>query len=297
MEPFFAYLHLIDPHGPYSPSPDVAARFVDADYDGQITGSINDFVSLTQNQGEPQDLQRFSDLYDAEIASTDASLGRFLDWLEQEGLLDNSHVLVTSDHGEEFLEHGGTGHGRKVFEEQVRIPLIWRGPGLPAGVGVAEVGGLIDLAPTLLDVLGITRDDYGPMRGRSLRPQWTGQHIASKHQIVFLEEFAGTLSASDQPDVIRAMVAGDSKIIASPVPVDKKSCESLVWFDLVADPAEKNGVEISCQAAPSSSVDQRIVEFYSSAAQAFLSDNAAAGSKAELSEEHLEMLRSLGYLD
>ena len=108
-------------------------------------------------------------LYDGEIAENDASFGRLLDDLRARGLLQRSAVLFTSDHGEEFHEHGGWRHAESLFEEVLRVPLVVRLPGgAPAGATVADPADQIDIAPTLLDLAGVAAPPELP--GASLLP-------------------------------------------------------------------------------------------------------------------------------
>src|SRR5262249_22562701 len=88
--------------------------------------------------------------------------------LDRRGFLDNALVVIVSDHGEEFIEHGRTSHGRTLYEESVHVPFIVVGPGVAAGRRVAENVSLIDLAPTLLDLLGLPPEPR--FEGRSLAP-------------------------------------------------------------------------------------------------------------------------------
>jgi arylsulfatase A-like enzyme len=105
-------------------------------------------------------------LYDAGVAYADAQVGALLDRLREAGLLERSMVVLTSDHGEEFREHGRFLHSQ-VYQELVRVPLIVSAPGLPAG-RVAGLAQLSDIAPTVLDWLGLAAPPE--MQGRSLLP-------------------------------------------------------------------------------------------------------------------------------
>jgi len=136
-DPFFLFLHTYEVHAPYTPPASYASLFSTADTDTPT---------------------RERNLYDGEIRYLDAELDRLLVELERLGLDDNTYVVVTSDHGEEFAEHGGRYHSSQVYDEVLRVPLLITGPGLPAG-GVRRSGpvALIDLLPTLLDLLGVAR--------------------------------------------------------------------------------------------------------------------------------------------
>ncbi len=107
-------------------------------------------------------------LYDAEIAQNDAAFGDFLDELDRRGLAASSAVLLTSDHGEEFFDHGGWKHGFTLYEEMLRIPLVLRLPGgVAAGRKIAAPADQIDITPTLLALAGLPLSSELP--GRDLR--------------------------------------------------------------------------------------------------------------------------------
>jgi choline-sulfatase len=141
--PFFAWLHLYDPHHPYRPP---------APFDTQL-----------------------SDAYDGEIAYADSVLGSVLAALERTGLIGRTIVTVAGDHGESLGEHGEETHGVFVYDEAIRVPWVLWGPGaIPAGV-VTEPVRLIDLAPTLLELIG--QGALPAAEGRSLVPLVRGRRV------------------------------------------------------------------------------------------------------------------------
>ena len=143
--PFFLFVHYFDPHSPYVPPPEFAARFKGAE----------DGASETELEEE---IRR----YDGEIAFADAALGRLLEGLAAAGLDRQTVVVVTADHGEGLGQHGLLLHGLNVYEEAVRVPLLLRWPGVLApGARIAAPVGLVDLAPTLLDLLGVANGSAG----------------------------------------------------------------------------------------------------------------------------------------
>ena len=152
--PFFLVVHTTDPHDPYTPRSPYRERFAA----GVEDGSIGNLAAL-RRLGElpaaevPTRAAALRALYDGEVASNDAAFGALLARLKALGLEEETVVVFTSDHGEEFFEHGGWLHGRTLYEEQLRIPLVVRVPGAPPRVlpGPAEQ---IDVAPTLLELAG-----------------------------------------------------------------------------------------------------------------------------------------------
>jgi arylsulfatase A-like enzyme len=170
--PFFAFVHLWDVHYDYIPP----ARYVemfDPEYRGRIDG--RDIIEAGFPLDiAPRDLAHLLARYDGEIRWTDDTIATMLRVLETAGLLDDTLVVVTADHGDEFLEHGDKGHQKTLYEEVTRVPLIfWAARGLPAGRVVETPVTLADVVPTVLDVLGMTPPPG--LAGRSLVPLWRGE--------------------------------------------------------------------------------------------------------------------------
>lgn len=154
--PFFCFLHLFDVHDPYVPPPPFDTRF-DPDYTGPIHGrNVTSPDSPVRGDMDPRDLEHLIALYDGEIAYVDAQLGGFFEWLAAAGLEEDTLVIVTSDHGEEFFEHGHKTHRRQLHRESVHVPWILSWPGrLPAGRRVPDTVGLVDLTPTVLGLVDV----------------------------------------------------------------------------------------------------------------------------------------------
>lgn len=169
--PFFLFLHVYDAHPPYAPDPEFAALFAEP-YQGVATGSAVQLQRVRRGRLElgPDDARYLRNLYDGEIRQLDAALGGFLQRLEGAGQLDGTVIAVVSDHGEEFYEHGGFGHGHTLHQELVRVPFILSGGGLPRGVRIAAPVSLVDLAPTLLALAGAAA--LQGVDGVDLAPHW-----------------------------------------------------------------------------------------------------------------------------
>ena len=159
--PAFLYIHTAEPHSPYTPPPGFRGRF-DPDYTGRFDGK--DFYKARQ----PRDIAHIRALYDEEILYADQRLGLFLDALRRDNLLDRTDFLVTSDHGEEFLQHNDWEHGRNLHNEETRIPLVAFGPSFSQRGRVDTPAQLLDLLPTVLEMYDLP----WPYRldGRSLLP-------------------------------------------------------------------------------------------------------------------------------
>ena len=176
--PFFLFLHMWDVHYDYVPPPRYVEMF-DPDYTGPLVG--RGFVANRSIRADmpARDLEHLVALYDGEIRFTDDSLGEILDAVAARGRLDDALVVVTADHGEEFFEHGGRGHQRTLFDEVLRVPLIFHWPGrIAAGHRVRDQVTLIDLMPTLLSLVGV--ESPQPMQGRDLSPLLRGESLPAR---------------------------------------------------------------------------------------------------------------------
>jgi len=172
--PFFMFAHYFDPHIPYAPPAPYDSIF-DAGYTGKVRKPYNPKwlprarlhgLELVTNLKQA-DKDHIEALYDGEVAFTDASIGALIDGLEARGLTQNTLIVFLSDHGEEFFEHGGFEHGHSLFGELLRAPFILSMPGrVPEGRRVPEQVRLVDVLPTLLDLLGMESEDH--FEGRSL---------------------------------------------------------------------------------------------------------------------------------
>ncbi len=169
--PMFLYIHTAEPHAPYTPPEGFAGRF-DSSYTGRINGNFGSFRAIRDPSAQRRDLEHVKALYDEELLYSDARFGRFLEALQERGLLERTHFFVTSDHGEEFLQHGHWEHGLNLHNEQTRIPLIAHGPTFASGVRVDAPVQLFDLMPTILDMFDLPAP-Y-PLAGKSLLPLLRG---------------------------------------------------------------------------------------------------------------------------
>ena len=221
--PFFAFLHSYQVHHPYLPEEDDLERFEGSPYDGWMGRSVS-VQSLNRiNRGartaEPADQEFIRTAYDAEIRSMDRALGRLLAGLRERGVLEDTLVIFTSDHGEEFGEHGKWGwHGHTLYDELLRVPLVVRFPeGRWAGQRVRRQVRLIDLAPTALDGLGVPAPES--WWGVSLRPLLEGGEI--------------------EPLVAVARVDQKSENPAEAVRTGRWKWSAGELFDLANDPGER----------------------------------------------------------
>jgi arylsulfatase A-like enzyme len=150
-EPFFALLHLYDPHQHYAPPAPWDTLFGPDPEVDRHSWEVDEL-------GRPLDTENrehYLALYDGEIAFADAELGRLFGYLRRRGLAGSTVVVVMADHGEEFLEHGGVDHGHTFYQELLNVPLIISGPGVPRSEVDSSWTGSYDLAPGLLRLAGL----------------------------------------------------------------------------------------------------------------------------------------------
>jgi choline-sulfatase len=169
-EPFFVFLHELDPHSPYEPPEPYRSEY-GFDYQGKM-GSSKFHIRMMRDfpdRVSPEDMRHIKAQYKGEVAFMDRYVGWILDRLENLPLERPTLILFVSDHGEEFWEHQSIGHGTTVHEELLRVPLLMKLDGvLPAGRRVRADVSLADLAPTVLDLIGIEIPES--MQGESLLP-------------------------------------------------------------------------------------------------------------------------------
>lgn len=223
--PYFLYVHYIDPHTPYDPplswdgSP-LPERL------GKLAPVDNDDLDIPQFRKRPEDfLQAVRDLYDGEIRYVDNKIGELLQELSRLDAGDKTVIVITSDHGEEFEEHGRMGHGQTLYDEVTRVPLLIRAPGLVRPGRHDGRVSLLDIMPTILSLAGI---EYPP-------DQFDGVSLAD-----MLRSPAGDaplrpfLLHLDFPDgTALALVDGRHKLVLMKDPLRKE------FFDLVDDPRER----------------------------------------------------------
>jgi arylsulfatase A-like enzyme len=168
--PFFLFLHTYEPHTPYNDRREHVELFGDAARFTEEELGASFFADLEEKgvRVSDGDLQEFIARYDAGIRRTDDAIGGFLDFLDQRGLLETTLIVLTSDHGEEFLEHGRFGHFQIFLDPNLRVPLAFRLPGSPGRV-FEETVELTDIIPTVRQLFGLPLLEG--FVGRDLSPQ------------------------------------------------------------------------------------------------------------------------------
>lgn len=220
--PFFLFLHLIDPHGPYTPPGEWETHFTSTDT-FPIPGRIANYQQLPGLS----DFSAYRDRYDGEIAYLFSQLGPFFDHLERAGILRRSLVVLTADHGESLGERDRwLRHGDNVFQENLRVPLIIRMPDSvpgPRGVRRSEPVSLVDLLPTSLEVTGLAVP--GALDGRSLLPALSGGSLISRPVYAWSRP-GGPVAFAKVEGTKKWMLRRDVEP------------EQMLAFDLISDPGE-----------------------------------------------------------
>lgn len=232
---FFLFAHYFDPHWYFNHHP----RFDQtAGYTGDLLPGM-DIADLRARRHElsADDIAYLEGLYREEIAFTDHHIARLLDHLDALGVRDQTVVVLTADHGEEFMQHGWIGHTATLHDELIHVPLIVHAPGRFAPQRVAAPVSILDIMPTLLDLQGIAADDG--WQGVSLAPVLRGEAAAPARPLLAEVSYispSGWPSGDGDGDVKRyyktALVDGTRKLIHDHV--------TSTWqlFDLAADPLE-----------------------------------------------------------
>lgn len=185
-ERFFLFLHGYDAHGQNVPAEGLDYRYVEPGYDRRYTGAKEEQEALREEGLEKgsvglraEDVRFWRAVYDEKISRADARFRTFLEEFARLGLLDRTIFVLTSDHGTEFHEHGRFDHGFSLYDELIRVPLVVRLPGPPAGRTIGEQVSSLDVMPTILDLLEVevpaaTRTR---LRGVSLAPALRGEPV------------------------------------------------------------------------------------------------------------------------
>jgi arylsulfatase A-like enzyme len=270
---FFLYLHYMDPHSPYSAPPPYDALFEKPEK-AAVAGSRDQLIAD----------------YDGEIRYVDDNLGRLFAVLRDLGIYEKSLIVITSDHGEAFGEHKLWGHGASIYQNQIRVPLIINFPGtIPGGVVVDEAVSSVDVAPTILDIVGIPRPSE--MEGRSLLGLMIGEKRFARYgEPIHLDQF----SARSDNRLEGVIADGSWKYVrtdrSATRNIEKFGPEEL--FHLESDPWEQyNLIER----------EPAVLDRLRSDVDAFskrVGKKAIQRSKAEdVDSETLEQLKALGYTD
>ena len=240
--PWFVWVHIFDPHAPYEAPPPFSGRFADRPYA-------------------------------AEVAYADNEVGRLVGALVAKGLFDSTVVIIAGDHGEALGEHGEETHGVLLYESTTRVPLLIHMPGQTEAVRHVPPVGLIDIAPTLRELVGIET----PADGISLLPALRGKSEIVGDRTLYIESLEGYLRNGWAP--LFAVVRGRMKYIHSPRPE---------LYDIGSDPDERRDLA-SDRPEVVEDLDRRLSEIRPQ-------DDAFGGEAVELSSDEEAALLALGYV-
>ena len=254
---FFLFLHYMDPHDPYFEHP----------YNGYGVARVSTPSPPADMAGE---LKR---LYAGEIAYLDQQLGELFDWLKKQGVYDNSMIVLTGDHGEEFHEHGGWWHGLTLYEEQIHVPLIIKLSNRSAGTVDTGLSQAIDIAPTILGSLHLTRP--AEMQGIDLFQS--------------VERIGATFAENDlEGNILRSMRGSDWKLIEAN-PGNPRGLPAQQLFNIASDPHELRDLA----AGEPDRVAQLLAGM--NRVQDWAVQRAVATQQADMDAATLEQLRNIGY--
>jgi arylsulfatase A-like enzyme len=295
---FFLFLHTYQIHDPYYRHSGISDLFLP---EGTELARI-DMTEwrLKQEKRYTPMSERFRDnligLYDGEIRYTDEVLIRpLLQRLKELGLYDDTIIILTSDHGEEFYEHGGWHHTHSLYNETIKVPLLIKFPhSRHAGKRIENVVSIVDIMPTILDELGIqSKDQY--MDGRSLKELLPPHNMDVKNRI-FLSELAANVENNRVPrkmathrDVHKLIVNDDytpEALSYFTVPPERR--EKVEVFNMVEDSDEQKNLS---QINPNLAAD--LLDLLASVA---VQRREGAAQKARIDEQIKEQLRALGYV-
>jgi arylsulfatase A-like enzyme len=280
-DPFFLFLHLFDVHADFDPPAPYNTMF-DPDYAGDINGRDIINNEAIHKDMPIEDLNHLIALYDGEIRFVDdAGIARLRSMLTERGLIDNTLIIITSDHGEEFFEHDEFGHWKNLHDTTLRIALIIWCPSLvPAGRVIEDQVRIIDIMPTILDLLELPQSPEG--LGKSLAPLFNDDGGEEKQRALFAV-------LKDVHLYYEALRTQEFKVIR-----DYKK-EERFYYDLLKDRMEANPIPVLDPDTLKDAMDLFFsIRLNQTSFKKMLPWGDAAAPK--LDPELIERLKSLGYI-
>jgi arylsulfatase A-like enzyme len=273
--PEFSYVHFLEPHTPYTP-PDPFAHMFDATAADSLDGGARALVAWRLDPPSLRQQEMTRALYDANLAYADSLVGELIAALKDRGEWDNTIFILIADHGEAFWQHGVWGHGRHIFDEFVRIPMLLRMPGVEglAEHHVEEVVSLKDLLPTYLDLLSLPAPDQ--LEGLSLLPLIAGETGDFQKRMVFTRGTHGIV-----PEF--GLRYGNYKWIY------RVREGSYQLYDMIADPEERHDL------VESGEIPDGLSEIRKEIALWIASGTGRVEAVEALDPETEERLRAIGY--
>ena len=275
--PFFLWLHYMDVHGPYQSKRGLT-------YLNKYRAEwLWRKAFATPGKISPREHEELLRSYGEEITYTDHHIGLLLDILRETRTRDSTIIIICSDHGDEFMEHGRYSHWRQLYDELIRVPLIIRHPDGQRGLSIDIPVGLVDILPTLVDMLGLAADS-SQFVGQSLWP------IVRDGDISELSGFVVGDATPDRDDTIVSIRTARWKLI---IDSTKGGAE---LYDLDHDPAEQTNV-IAQHPQMAQELEARLWAELARQPTAAASDSGGPEWSAAEEREVLARLEALGYVD
>ncbi len=280
-EPFFMFLHYFDPHNNYYHH----KKFDKTSwYKGPIKSGM-DFRELKAliPVMTPDDVSALRGFYDEEISFTDFSVGLLIKYLEENGLAEDTLIVLTADHGEELTERGYIGHTRTLYDELIRVPFIFYLPGKLSNSRIKDPVSTMDLLPTMMGFLG--ESSSAELGGRDLSKLLLGKESLLQAKPIFSEVDykAGQITSHKL-----GLVEGDFKIVLD------KDLNSFELFDLVKDPEELSPIR-NLEDPTARRLLAAIRGYQARYQTEAVESKKLIAPKAE-SQDKMDQLKSLGYL-
>lgn len=269
--PFLMYIHYIEPHSPYYMHPHQPFQ-------------INVYL--------PSKREKLLEAYRSEIRSVDKAIAKLYDFLKENGFLSNTYILITSDHGEEFYDHGDWGHGKSLFPEVLHVPAILIMPSsMKRSQIVEDVVSNIDIAPTMADLLNIAKPKS--WEGRTLLPLLLNANSsildARNSGMGGYENSAFSQFDNGYTFLASEISDGWQMIMQNNI----NETQKIMLFNLAEDPGGKNnlaGQGTSEEAIMMGALEEKL--------ERLKTDTAGYEGKREvIDEEHMDQLRALGYIN
>jgi arylsulfatase A-like enzyme len=261
---FFVFIHYMETHDPYFVHP----------YNGV------GYARVSNPNPDPSMAGRLSEVYDGELRYVDEAVGQLCDWLKQAGLYEQTLIVLTADHGQEFHEHGGWWHGKTLYDEQIHVPLVVKLPGgKQAGSVDRRMVRTIDITPSILTLAGIP--PHASMQGKSFTGIM-GQEWAGTEDVFSEEDHEGNVVHSLRSATWKLMTANRN---------NPRGLPPVSLFHLAEDPGETDNLATR---------RDELLELMTARLEEMKSlarGEAVPRQEREIDEATMERLRSLGYVE